>query len=119
MTPIEIINAARLATFDDKPAQRTWEDKQYLIVLNDARGLLFSQFPESRVTDVVGLTAYAEISETNLSDEMLEDAVYRNFFIEFLAFRFFDAGSRDTANRQKSADHKAGYMQALSALGGG
>jgi len=119
MTPIEIINAARLATFDDKPDQHTWEDKQYLVALNDARSLLFSKFPESRVTAVVGLTEYAEIAETGLAEVMVEDAIYRNFYVEFIAFRFFGAGSRDTANRQKALDHKAGYLQALSALGGG
>ncbi len=119
MTPIEIINTARLATFDDKPDQHTWEDKQYLVALNDARSLLFSKFPESRVTATVGLTDYEEIGETDLANEMADDAVYRNFYTEFLAFRFFDAGSRDTANRQKAMDHKAGYMQALSALSGG
>lgn len=119
MTPIEIINAARLATFDDRPDQHTWEDKQYLVALNDARSLLFSKFPESRITSTGGLTAYSEVAETDLANELAEDAIYRNFYVEFIVFRFFDAGSRDTANRQKAADHKAGYMQALSALAGG
>lgn len=119
MTPIEIITAARQATFDDKPSQQTWKDSQYLIALNDARSLLFSKCPEARVTAVVGLTDYAEITEADLANAMADDAIYRNFYVEFLAWRFFDAGSRDPANRQKSMDHKTGYMQALSSLTGG
>jgi hypothetical protein len=119
MKPIDIIKTARLATFDDKPDQQTWEDKQYLVALNDARSLVFSKCPESRVTAVVGLTAYSEIAEADLANEMVDDAIYRNFYVEFLAWRFFDSGSRDTANRQKAIDHKTGYMQALSSLTGG
>ena len=119
MTPIELIQAARLATFDNKVDQQTWEDKHYLVALNDARSLLFAQCPESRVTSAVGLTSYSEIAETDLANDMTDDAVYRNFYVEFMAYRYFDAGSRDTANRQKAQDHKAGYLQALSILTGG
>jgi len=119
MTPIDIIETARLAVFDNLPDQQTWEDKDYLMALNDARSLLFSKCPEARVTAVVGLVDYAKIAEADLANEIAEDAIYRNFYVEFLAWRFFDAGSRDTANRQKAADHKAGYLQALSMLTGG
>lgn len=119
MTPIDLINTARQLTYDDKPNQQTWSDAQYLIALNDARAFLFGKCPEARVTAVVGLTAYADITETTLSDTMLEDAVYRNFLIEWMAASFFNAGSRDTANRQKALDHQQAAMRALSSLTGG
>ena len=119
MTPIELIQTARLATFDNKVDQQTWEDKHYLMALNDARSLLFAQCPEARVTDAVGLTDYGEISEMEIADDMVDDDIYRNFYVEFMVYRYFDAGSRDTVNRQKAQDHKAGYLQALSALTGG
>ena len=119
MKPMDLIKAARLRTYDDKLDQRTWQDKQYLIALNDGRAFLFGKCPEARVTAAVGLTAYADIAETALSNEMTEDAVYRNFLIAWMVFRFFDAGSRDTASRQKAQDHKQNALLALSSLTGG
>jgi len=119
MTPTELIKMARIATYDTARGQQTWEDKQYLAALNDGRAFLYTRFPEARVTAVVGLTAYAEINERNIGSEMAEDFVYRAFFISWMAFRFFGAGSRDTANRLKAQDHKQDALLALSSLTGG
>ena len=119
MTPDELITMARLATFDNLPDQNTWEDKQYLSALNEARAYLYGKCPEARVTAAVGLTGYTPLEESAIADEMTEDSVYLPFYVEYMVFRFFDSGSRDTANRQKALDHKAGYMQALSRLTGG
>ena len=119
MTASDLISIVRLAVFDNKTDQQTWEDKHYLMALNDARSMLYAKCPEARVTAVVGLTAYSDIAETAIADPMTEDNVYQNFFVEYMIFRFYDAGSRDTANRQKALDHKAGYVQALSTITGG
>ena len=119
MKPTELIKMARIATYDTALGQQTWEDKQYLAALNDGRAFLFTRFPEARVTAVVGLTPYAEIAETNIATTMIEDDVYRAFLVEWVVFRFFDAGSRDTANTQKAKDHKQSAMLALSSLTGG
>ena len=119
MKPTELIKMARIATYDTALGQQTWEDKQYLAALNDGRAFLYTRFPEARVTAVVGLTAYAEIEEKNIAVTMTEDDVYRAFFIEWMVYRFFGAGSRDTANAQKAQDHKKDAMLALSSLTGG
>ncbi len=119
MKPTELIKMARIATYDTALGQQTWEDKQYLAALNDGRAFLYTRYPEARVTAVVGLTAYDEIEEKNIAATMIEDDVYRSFFISWMAFRFFGAGSRDTANRLKAQDHKQDALLALSPLTGG
>jgi len=119
MKPTELIKMARIATYDTALGQQTWEDKQYLAALNDGRAFLYAWHPEARVTAVVGLTAYAEIEEKNIATTMTEDDVYRAFFISWMTYRFFGAGSRDTANAQKAQDHKKDAMLALSSLTGG
>jgi len=119
MKAIELIQMARIATYDTDLAKATWKDKQYLAALNDGRAFLYGKYPEARVTAVVGLTTYADIEESNLSTTMTEDDVYRAFLIEWMGYRFFDAGSRDTANRQKAQDHKQDALLALTPLAGG
>ena len=119
MKPTELIKMARIATYDTALGQQTWEDKQYLAALNDGRAFLYAWHPEARVTAVVGLTAYAEIEEKNIATTMTEDDVYRAFFIAYMVWGFFTAGSRDTANRQKAQDWQQNYLRALTAAGGG
>ncbi len=118
MKPEELIESTRLATFDYLLGQQTWTDKQYLIALNDARAYLYSKLPESRVTENSGMTAYASIPETALADTMVEDDIYRLFFIEYMAFRFYGGGTRDTANAQQTKEHQNNYLQALAVAGG-
>jgi hypothetical protein len=118
MTPEKLISMARSATFDTQPDKNTWEDKQYLLALNEARAYLYGKCPEVRVTAVVGLTAYAAVEEEDIAEEMAEDAVYLPFYVEYMAWKFFDSGTDSESNSRKAREHKAGMAQALMALAG-
>jgi len=117
MTAIQLINAARQLTLDSEPSQQTWTDREYLLSLNEARAYLFSRYPEARVTAVVGLTAYSDISETDLADTMTEDDVYFPFFVRYLACRFFESDPRSSINADMAKMHQNGWQRALGQAG--
>lgn len=118
MIASDLIDSARLMTFDTLPDQQTWTDDQYLTALNDGLAFLYSRLSESRATENVGVLAFIPIAMADLGQTMLEDDTYWTFCVEFMACAFFSAGSRDTANRQKAADHHANWMQAIMPSGG-
>ena len=89
-----------------------------MIALNDARAYLFGKYPEARITESGEVIPFASIPETALSDTMVEDGVYWLFFVEYMAFRFYGGGTRDTANAQQAKEHQGNYLQALAVAGG-
>lgn len=118
MTASDLIDSARLLTFDTLPGQQTWADDMYLTALNDGRAFLYSRLSESRSTENVGVVAFALVPMTDVGVVLPEDNTYWTFLVEFMAFRFFDSGSHDAVNRQKAQDHRAGAMQAILPMGG-
>jgi hypothetical protein len=118
MTPEFLIQQTRQLTLDTKLDQQTWEDKQYLLALNLARAQLFSRCPESRVTADGDLTMFTPTEETDISEDLLEDAVYVPFFVEYMASCFFSSDSRDTENSRKAVEHRKAAFQALAGVGG-
>ena len=115
MTLSDIIENARQLAFDVDPgAARSWSDTQYVNAAQDARRFLARERPEVYTNNLKQFVVPASLSLETASDDMLEDDIYWNYFVAFLASRYFRSNSWDTASRQQADDL---YKEALRSVG--
>lgn len=117
MTGSSLIEATRLRTYDTNLDKQTWTDARYLIALNAARSFLYANYPESRTTTTGGAQTYADLAEANLANDMWEDAMYSNFFVNYMAYLFFTADARNSRDASQAKEFFAVAMQSLRPQG--